>query len=524
MTSLRPYQREANAALWAARDRVQSSLVVMATGAGKTILFCHHATEVAKSTGKRVLIVAHREELVDQAASSIQRLTGVKPAIERANYRADEGALFKPDFVVASVQTLSTPGRMQKFSHDDFSQIIFDEAHHATSASWQSVRSYFLANKDCRLLGVTATPRRTDGTALGESFDAVAYRLEIEDAIDQGWLVPLRQHPIKVEGLSFEKIMSRKSTLTGEADFAPEQLDRILREEKHLHSACASLNDVAGDQPTLVFCVSVEHAREIAEVLNRYKQGSAAWLCGDRKLCPPEVRHQLLERFRQGDLQYLCNCMVLTEGTDLPNAVACAMLRPTKSLLLYTQMLGRVTRTLTGTIDHLAESTASARKAAIATSAKPYGVVYDLVGISGHHKIIAAADVLGGHYAKPVRERAARLAQEKGGEVKSLLDEAAALLEYERALEERARKRAQIKADEVKYRVENVSPFATNGQTTLWPDGSRSTVPTTTGEPATAKQVGELLRLGFSGPFARSRTKKQASALIAKKREELSRG
>ena len=266
---LRHYQIECVRRVFKCWLMVRSVLAVLATGAGKTVIFA----EVARRVKGRVLVIAHREELVEQAAKKLEAVCSERVDIEMADRRAARGAM-AARLVVASVQTLSSPARRERFTRDYFAAVVADEAHHATAASYRAVLDYFDAAK---VLGVTATPKRKDEAALGQVFDEVAYDYGIGPAIEDGVLVPVNQQAVKVDGLDFSGVRKAVS-----GDLSESDLEMLLNVEKVLHAMAVPTLEVVGDRPALVFCASVAHAERMAEVLNRYKANCARALSGAR--------------------------------------------------------------------------------------------------------------------------------------------------------------------------------------------------------------------------------------------------
>lgn len=506
---LRPYQITCVEAIEEHLRQHGSTLAVLATGGGKTVVF----SEVIRRHPKRCLVLAHRDELIQQAAEKLRLVTSSEDVgIEMGPVRASTG-LYPPRIVVSSVQTMCRPGRRRQFLPAEFGLIVTDEAHHAVARTYQEIYSYFLAgdsevgiegNPEIRHLGVTATPKRADQLAMGQVFQSVAFDFGIEPMVEDGWLVPVRQHPVTVNGLDFSQARSTAGDLN-EAD-----LEEIVSQEKILHATAVPAVEVAGDLPTLVFCVTVKHAHKMAEVLDRYKPGSALALDGST---PREERQAAVERFRRGEIQFLCNCGLFLEGFDAPNTSVVVMARPTKSLALYTQVLGRGTRPLPGVVDPLAEGTAQQRRDAITGSSKPFMVVLDFVGNCGRHKIITAADLLGGKYGEPVRAYARQTAEQEGrpADVQQSLERAADELALLEEIRERKR-RAAVRA-RAEYVLGEVSPFA--GGPRVETETARR------GDPPTEKQGKYLVyRMGWTWDQVARITKRQASAIIGKHRGE----
>lgn len=433
---LRPYQQDCFDSIMGELDTGRSTLAVLATGCGKTIIFGHVAANWQMG---RVLVVAHRDELIRQAADKVGRIVGEQCAIEMGQVRSNESRLYdKAHVVVTSVQTMSRPTRHQRFDPNEFGLIIVDEAHHGVSDTYLRILGHFRQNPNLKLLGVTATPDRADEEALGRVFESVAYEYGIREAIHDGWLVPVQQQLIQVHGLDF----SRCRTTAG--DLNQGDLASIMEAEKMLHAVVDPTMEIAGDRRTLIFTTSVAHAERACEIANRHRPYSAEWIHGGT---PIDVRREILRRYSRGDFQFLFNCAIALEGFDEPGIQVVAMARPTKSRALYAQAIGRGTRPLTGTVDGI--ETAADRINAIATSDKPNVLVLDFVGNSGNHKLVHATDVLGVDYSDAELEAALAEIAERSAENKPTdIEEAFALaaerrerLKHAKEIEEQARQK-----------------------------------------------------------------------------------
>lgn len=446
----RPYQDDAIAAVLEHLERHKSTLVVMPTGTGKTILF-GHVLDRFKGRG-RVMVLAHREELLAQAAHKIEAITGIRPDVEMALRYAMEGSMWhKSPVVVSSIQTQISgrqgSGRMTRFTPDEFSLLIIDEAHHAPAKSYRKIIDYYRQNADLRVLGVTATPDRHDKKALGQIFESVAYEYGILDAIQDGWLVPIRQQFVAVRGLNFTQCR------TTAGDFNGRDLSQIMEYEKVLHGVVGPTIEIAADRKTLVFAASVAHAERMTEIFNRHSPGSSYIITGKSKR---DERRSILRRYANGDFRYLVNVGVATEGFDMPDVDLIVIARPTKSRALYAQMIGRGTRPLTGILNGITD--AEARRSTIGTSAKPDCLILDFAGVSGRHKLITTADILGGNYSEDVIAMAVRGARKGGGPV-DMSEELKLALERKREADAQARaKRSRLVAT-AQYKTQEVSPF-----------------------------------------------------------------
>lgn len=444
--NLRPYQNQAVSGVASALTDKQSTLVVMPTGTGKTVCFAH----IARREPARVMVIAHREELVQQAADKIRTVTGISPDIEMAEYKA--GKMYKAPVVVASVQTLCAPYgngcRMEKFNPGEFGLLVIDEAHHATAMSYRKVIDHFATNPRVKTVGFTATPDRADKAALGMVFSSVAFQYEILAAINDGWLVPIETQQVIVSGMDFSHV----KTVAG--DLNQGELATIMEQEKVLHGVVSPTIQIAGRRKTLVFASSVAHAERMSEIFNRHGVRSAIVHGGTFK----DERRRILQAYAEGQIQVLCNCGVAVEGFDCPSIEVVAIARPTKSRALYTQMVGRGTRVLPNVVDGL--SGADERRMAIASSSKPKMLVVDFTGNSGKHKLVSAADILGGKYDEEVIAEAKQRIAESGtpADVIEELERAAKEILENRKEDALRKKRTSVTA-KVEFSTKNIDAF-----------------------------------------------------------------
>lgn len=328
---LRPYQQEAREAIFEQWDSgVLKTLLVLPTGCGKTIVFAK-VTEDCVRRGDRVLILAHRGELLEQAADKIHKSTGLGCAVEKAE-ESCIGSWFR--VVVGSVQTLMREKRLGQFPTDYFQTIIIDEAHHCISDSYQKVLNHF--NK-AKVLGVTATPDRGDMRNLGSYFESLAYEYTLPKAIKEGYLSPIKALtiPLKID-------MSGVGVQAG--DFKASDIGTAL--DPYLQGIAAEMKKYCQDKKTVVFLPLVKTSQKFRDILNDHGF-RAAEVNGDS-----QDRAEVLEAFDRGDYNVLCNSMLLTEGWDCPSVDCVVVLRPTKVRSLYCQMVGRGTRLSPGK-DHL---------------------------------------------------------------------------------------------------------------------------------------------------------------------------
>ena len=319
---LRPYQQEAKDAIFDQWEKVDKTLLVLPTGCGKTIVFAK-VTEECVRRGCRVLILAHRGELLQQAADKIVKATKLGCATEKADETC-LGSWFR--ITVGSVQTMMREKRLARFPEDYFDTIIIDEAHHCISDSYQRVLQHF---PEAKILGVTATPDRGDMKNLGQVFDSLAYEYTLPKAIKEGYLSPIKALtiPLKLD-LSGVGIQS--------GDFKSGDIATAL--DPYLQQIAEEMKNYCMDRKTVVFLPLVKTSQKFRDILN--EQGfKAAEVNGESK-----DRAEILDAFDRGEYNVLCNSMLLTEGWDCPSVDCIVVLRPTKVRSLYSQMVGRGTR------------------------------------------------------------------------------------------------------------------------------------------------------------------------------------
>jgi superfamily II DNA or RNA helicase len=372
---LRPYQREAIDAVTAAwADGIRRPAVVMATGLGKTILFSVLASEFIARTGKRVLILVHRDELATQAMDKVH---GAAPHLSVGKVKAQDNDVHA-DVVVASVQTLSRPSRLSQLleaqeAAGPIGLVIQDEVHHGAAPSFRSIYDAFgCGAKDGALfLGVTATLARGDGTGLGSVVDDVVYEKSIAWGISRKFLSPVRGIAVRTPGLDLSGVR------TSRGDYQAEDLGRALESSGALDILTKAYTEHAADRPGIVFLPTVETARHAADSLT----GAGISTAVVSGATPREERIRIFEDYRTGRVQVLSNCMVLTEGFDAPHTSCIVMARPTQSNPLYIQTVGRGTRTYPGKTDCL---------------------VLDVVGAGASNKLCTLVDLEPGLFPEAV--------------------------------------------------------------------------------------------------------------------------
>lgn len=329
---LRPYQQQARDRIHAEWDAGHTrTLLVLPTGTGKTIVFASVAADQVRA-GDRVLILAHRGELLEQAADKLQRSTGLVSAVEKAESTCLD-SWFR--VVVGSVQTLQRTARLERFPQDYFGTIIIDEAHHAITDGYRRILDYFSGAK---VLGVTATPDRGDMRNLGEVFDSLAFEYKLTDAIKEGYLCKIMAQTIPLQ-LDITSV-----TMSG-GDYAVGDLGTAL--DPYLEQIAAEMARRCKSRKTVVFLPLIKTSQKFRDLLNTYGF-RAAEVNGQS-----DDRRQVLVDFDAGKYNVLCNSMLLTEGWDCPSVDCVVVLRPTKVRSLYSQMVGRGTRLSPGKTDLL---------------------------------------------------------------------------------------------------------------------------------------------------------------------------
>lgn len=329
---LRPYQQQARERIHAEWENGHTrTLLVLPTGTGKTIVFASVAADQVRA-GDRVLILAHRGELLEQAADKLQRSTGLVSAVEKADATC-LNTWFR--VVVGSVQTLQRTARLERFPRDYFGTIIIDEAHHAITDGYRRILDYFGSAK---VLGVTATPDRGDMRNLGEVFDSLAFEYKLTDAIKEGYLCRIMAQTIPL------KLDISSVTMSG-GDYAVGDLGTAL--DPYLEQIAAEMAQHCKGRKTVVFLPLITTSQKFRGLLNShgFRAAEVNGQSTDRK--------EVLADFDAGKYNVLCNSMLLTEGWDCPSVDCVVVLRPTKVRSLYSQMVGRGTRLSPGKTDLL---------------------------------------------------------------------------------------------------------------------------------------------------------------------------
>ncbi len=338
MLQPRPYQKEAVEAVLEARSRgVTRQLISLPTGSGKTVVF----SMLTKELSKKTLVIAHREELLEQAWKKMHM---VYPEARLGLVRGKRNEI-EADVVLTSVQTAFQPKRLEMLRRSGFKLMIVDEAHHASAASYRKViggLGFSSGDPSQLLVGVTATAFRGDRKSLGDVFEEIAFERTIMAMIRGGYLCD-------AVGKSVETEIDLSDVRTAAGDFQVNELAfKINVPERNDLVAKGYLEHCEG-RKAVVFCADVQHAKDMAEAFGSHGI-PVATIWGNMA---SEDRKQTLQDFSRGRYQVLTNCAVLTEGFDDPSIAAVMLARPTKSPGLYTQMVGRGLRTYPGKRDCL---------------------------------------------------------------------------------------------------------------------------------------------------------------------------
>lgn len=467
---LRDYQQDCVAAIHRELETSDSTLAVLPTGCGKTVIFGAVARDWSKG---RTLVICPTIELVDQAAAKIEQITGRECDIEQAGRLAGNVFGLEDDYVAASKATLMAKRDGQR-RYERFRRVglvVIDEAHGAATEQYAEMLSYF-RGRGAKILGVTATPKRADNKALGQLFKTCAYEMWIPDAIEKGWLVAPHAVCCQIESLD----LSAVGTKGARGDFKDADLAKVMEQEEvifEIAEITARESFVDGRVlRTVVYCATVAEAKAVADRLTKYHNIRAEFVCGDKRQQSQGEREDILKALARDDdaLTHVCNVGVLTTGWDCPNLEHIVMARPTRSLGLYTQILGRGTRPLPGVVD-FEGSTPESRREAIANSAKPHFKVTDTCDNTLEHRLCGVADVLGGEMDlvgsggnKSVAEAVAeQLRLGHTLDVQAAIEKARAAEAKRREEEEEQRRKRQAIESQAKYQRVEVDALGQHG-------------------------------------------------------------
>lgn len=452
---MRDYQQAAKDAVlndW--KQGIRSTMVVLPTGTGKTVVSSsvaetlwewHHTREIDYSGA--ILFLAPREELILQTRDKfVRQIPDARIAIEMGDEHKAHRQLFrKPEIVLAT--TASMLSRYKHYPADYFGAAFLDECHHSTGKSYTEPLEYF-SDSIQYILGMTATPKRHDGKAMGRVFDHCSYSMLLPQAVDLGWICEPRVERIPVRELRLQNV----NNVAG--DFAQGALSKELCREPVLRAMTEATIRLSAGRQTAIYCVDIAHMQAVERELARHGQRSVLI---DGKT-PKLIRRSRLKAFADYDVQFIVSCGTLTTGWDCPACEVIAMFRPTQSLTLYEQIVGRALRPL----NPPNQETPEARRQGIAQSAKPFALILDFVGNS-RHKLANIGDILGGSFDEEVRRLAMDLAKQASGpiDMSALLKQAEAALEARRAAQY-DRSNVETKLKDAIWRL-NPHPFEVLG-------------------------------------------------------------
>lgn len=369
---LYPFQKEAKDAVldhWEKGNR--AALISLPTGSGKTIVFSDILQSSLSGTTDKGLVLVHRDELLRQAA---EKLDFVWPGVKLSTVDATRDN-FTGQITIASV--MSIVRRLHKIPRID--KVVTDEAHHAPARSWLKIYSRIgELFPGWQHLGVTATPIRTKGASdLEAIFGKPVYVKSIFELIVEGYLSPLKGMEVRTQ-VSVEDVGIQAG------DFIAEELSRVINTRERNRLVVENYLDLAADRKALVFAADLNHAKSLADMFKGHGV-SAAWVSGET---PLSLRRSFLEKLRSGAIKVIVNCMVFTEGFDEPALDAILVARPTRSLVLYCQMIGRGLRPYPG---------------------KKNCLFVDFVDNSSKHRLISMQDLLLFYQTKSTEKNIAEL-------------------------------------------------------------------------------------------------------------------
>lgn len=305
-----------------------SPLLVRATGTGKSYIFCYMTGRLVENK-KRVVIMVHRDELVQQIADSLNMMD-VRHGFIAA------GALYDRRLMAHVASVMALARRLDRVAVPDY--VIIDEAHHSVAATWAKILAYWREkNPALRVIGVTATPELLSGVGLGAEFDEMIVGLQTREGIETGVLSPYRlfaaHQPVDLSGVHM---------MAG--DYNKKELGAAVNKPAIVGSVIGEYRKLLNGAPSVAFCVSVEHAQTVAE---NFRAAGFRSMCVDGKM-DKSLRREVMRDFARGQLNVLTSAELVSEGVDVKGLVGALLLRPTQSLAMYLQQVGRTLRTSPG--------------------------------------------------------------------------------------------------------------------------------------------------------------------------------
>lgn len=409
----RDYQQQCcDAILDATAKGFKAILCVLFTGAGKTVIFSLLAKMLSNS---KILIIAPMRELVWQAADTADRITEEYTDVEMA------GSWAGGNRVTVACRNTLLAGKEKRYKRLlGVRLVIVDEAHTQFSGPFLEMLREFQAN-GAIVIGFTATPFRMDGKPLMGFYQHVAFDYGLAQGIKDGWCVPPRARVVQCADLDLSKVK-----VTG-GDYSAADLEMVIGVSSRLHQFCLTIQrERVG--AAIAFLPGVASARALAEMAEKNYGIRASWICGNEYLQTQDERNRIINQYRAGEIDLLCNCQIATMGFDAPLTQTIFMFRPTKSRTLALQIWGRATRPLPGLVDCV-ENTPEARRAAIAASDKPWFKIVDVTDSVENHSIRTGVDMFAQEGTpQEVLQAARRRAAKEGGDAEDpadLLEQAA---------------------------------------------------------------------------------------------------
>lgn len=524
--SPRPYQTASVEAYRTLRDQgVPSMLLELPTGCGKTVTFSMLLYEVVLK-GLRGLVVAHRKSLIEQLAREINKATAINVGVWMGGVR---DRIHSP-ILVASKDTIYS--KMDQLDASEFGLAVIDEAHHAKLGSRYDAVREWAAAASVPVLGTTATPDRTDKSPLvgpGRPFAELVYRYPIwswdsASAINDGWLVPINQEHIHIDGLDFTAIQDK-------AAWTDEEIEEVVSAEGVPMQMADATVRIMGERPCIVFSPTVKHAYLMGELINRYAGREVAVVIhGEhpKYKLPDDERRKREKLYRNGERQFLCNVGVATEGADYPHTAGIAVMRPLKSRLLFAQMVGRSTRLFLGIPpDDLLAMDADQRREAISQSDKPNALVIGFYSKLADLKLWTnLEDVLGEDLDEELVERARSIKEtdsttERLQKARSQIEAEAAFLCAEKERQSRlSAERRKLMTPAASIRRQSVNCYSPGAIRDVGADDGMDREIATASEVAnrpSLKQAKLAVMLGLSFAHAIRMSKRQVSGYIGER-------
>lgn len=454
----RPYQAEGIEEYFRHKD---SGLCRLPTGMGKTILSSAISLRQLSLSPHKILFLAHTKQLVRQAALEYMRF-GIWPNIERGIYRGkpfvptmeERRKLFGDDFppndwfhwnrvIIGTYQSFIR--RQDEYADTLFDLFIIDEAHRSQGRSYQIIAQRLREqNPDLRVLGLTATPRRTDKKKLS-LFNRFYTNIPIHEGIDQGWLVDVRAKKAKIVGDFSE--LKRKRTAEGESDFSDEELAQVMKQPEVIESIAKPIIEFGENRRGIIFTCGQDVSEILCDQLNLLEPGCACFVHGN---VSDELLDERIKDFKAGKYRLIVGCQMLVEGFDVPDISLVVMARLTGSRTFYEQCLGRGLRIVNNCVGTLA--TPSERREAIAKSEKKDAMILDFCNNTTRHKLVNCEDIILGGDTPEIIDLVQEVSDNKP--LRQQIEEAKAIAELREALKD-----VDLTKSDVEWEAEEIEVF-----------------------------------------------------------------